>query len=239
MGNRLKLLIVVKGFIFYSLNCHAQNLQPFYANYKVGYTDSAGQTIVQPIYDAGSVMQNGYAIVVQNNKRGLINNAGKLILPLEFEDILMPNNNVIVAKQNGLYGMMDANQKWMIAPIFTKAFSCKNGMIRVERQQKVGFVNITDLQLPTKMYADAADYANGLAAVCINNKWGYINTKGKLILGCNYDYAFAFSQEGTALVGMHNQDYLINKQGKVLRKIENEQEPEEEYQIKPKHATND
>jgi WG containing repeat len=212
----------------------AQILHSFYINSKVGYKNDSNQTVVPAIYDAGSALKNGFAIVVLSNKRGLINASGYQQIHTDYEEIYTPVNGIIVAKQNGLFGVMNLKQQWLISPIFTKAFAIKNNFIRVEFKNKIGFIDINNVSMPATFYDDASDFANSVAAIKIANKWGYVNQHQKIIIPCKYEYAFGFKPNATAIVGWANKEYLINKQGKILQEIEvsKELDEHEHYNVK-------
>ena len=60
----------------------SQDLVRFYENGKVGYKTAGSAVIVAPIYDAGSDFFEGYALVLQQNKRGFIDETGKIFIPI-------------------------------------------------------------------------------------------------------------------------------------------------------------
>ena len=57
-----------------------------------------------------------------------------------------------------------------------------------------------------------------MAWVKKGDRYGYIDKKGKEVIGLKYDDANDFSG-GIAPVSKGNDWYIINKKGKVLRKI--------------------
>lgn len=59
-------------------------------------------------------------------------------------------------------------------------------------------ISFTTLVSPK--YEDAESFSDGLAAVKQGGKWGYIDESGKLVISCQFDKAYPFS-EGLAIVG--------------------------------------
>lgn len=59
-------------------------------------------------------------------------------------------------------------------------------------------ISFTTLVSPK--YEDAESFSDGLAAVKQGGKWGYIDESGKLVIPCQFDKAYPFS-EGLAIVG--------------------------------------
>ena len=63
-----------------------------------------------------------------------------------------------------------------------------------------------------KQYNELNSFSEGLAPVKKNGKWGFINTKGDLVIPCEYDFAYSFSN-GVALVELNNKYGYIDKYG--------------------------
>ena len=59
------------------------------------------------------------------------------------------------------------------------------------------------------------DFSEGLAAVSKNDKYGFIDTKGKVIIEPNYEWASSFS-DGLAIVSAEGLYGAIDKQGKTV-----------------------
>ena len=59
---------------------------------------------------------------------------------------------------------------------------------------------VTFTTLVSPKYEDAESFSDGLAAVKQGGKWGYIDEDGKLVISCQFDKAYPFS-EGLAIVG--------------------------------------
>ena len=67
-----------------------------------------------------------------------------------------------------------------------------------------------------KQYNELRSFSEGLAAVKKNDKWGYINTKGDLVIPCEYDgYPREFS-EGLAPVDKNGKWGFINTKGEIV-----------------------
>ena len=73
-----QLLTLLSVFICVAIS-NAQSPIRFYENAKVGYKDASGNVIVPAKYAAGSDFSEGYALVIEKNKRGYIDATGKAV----------------------------------------------------------------------------------------------------------------------------------------------------------------
>ena len=102
--------------------------------------------------------------------------------------------------------------------------SFSEGLAVVMKDDKYGYINKKGEEvIKVKLkYYDVRDFREGLAMVSIGNwetsKWGFINKKGKEVVEPKYDDASSFS-EGIAPVREGDNWYIIDKKGKVIRKI--------------------
>ena len=96
------------------------------------------------------------------------------------------------------------------------------GLARV-REDKIGYINKKGEEVvKVGKYDYVGDFREGLAWVRIGDgetgKYGYINKKGQEVIKLKYDAVNSFS-EGTAPVREGDNWYIIDKKGKVIRKI--------------------
>ncbi|MEK6497260.1 WG repeat-containing protein, partial [Campylobacter jejuni] len=57
--------------------------------------------------------------------------------------------------------------------------------------------------------------SEGFAVVCQNGKYGFVNTKGDLVISCQYDNALSFT-DGLARVCMDGKYGFINTKGRLI-----------------------
>jgi WG containing repeat len=223
--------------LFGTFSTQAQSLTRFYENYKVGYKNSRDEIVVKPIYEAGSKMENGFALVVYNNKRGFIDASGKEVIPLLYDDATMFSQEGLAAVQfAGKYGYINTKGEWMIQPIFDNAFGFSEGLARVMKNNLYGFINTAGAIVIPCRYAFAYDFSNQLSAVMLDKQFGFIDAQGKTILPFAYKMATSFSN-GRAMVVKTNDDekIYINTKGKKIGDVPKHKEEEERKEATEKH----
>ena len=99
----------------------------------------------------------------------------------------------------------------------------REGLARVEKYGKYGYINKKGEEVVKVGKYDYVRYfSEGLALVRIGDyetgKYGFINKKGEEVVEPKYDDASSFS-EGIAPVREGDNWYIIDKKGKVIRKI--------------------
>ena len=93
----------------------------------------------------------------------------------------------------------------------------------------MGYVNrLGDIVIPCQ-YDLAFDFSFGMAAVRRENRFGYIDVHGKTILPFIYDMASDFTKEDEAIVGQGKEQYKINKKGRIIKKMELDEDRNEKH----------
>lgn len=129
-------------------------------------------------------------------------------------------------------------KKIIITTLIAMLFGCNNnkickydfideyseGMAIVVNNGIYGFIDENGLEIvaPTK-YTHAERFSEGMALVRIINKFGFVDKTGTEVIPVKYGYASSFS-EGLAFVLDNNgtNQYFIDKQGKIILKLEHE-----------------
>jgi hypothetical protein len=204
-------------------------LTRYQENYKVGYRDAQDGVIVPAMYDAGSDMTEGFAVVMRGSERGYIDVRGREVITCRYQDASPFVHGLACVEQNGKWGFINTKGEWAIPPFFDNAFSFKNGLARVLTHGKWGMINEQgEMKIPA-VYASLYDASEGLIAASLDGRqYGYINASGKTVI----DFRFKLSQpfdESTrrAVVYLADGAYFINTHGEVLEKVPRRKEEEE------------
>jgi WG containing repeat len=223
--------IIVAILIANASISNAQQLHRYYAETKAGYKNEKNEIVVNPIYSGGSEFENGFALVIFNNKRGFIDNSGKEVISLLYDDATMFSaEGLATVKFGGKYGCINTKGDWIIQPMFENMYQFTEGLARVMKGGKYGFINTAGVLVIPFLYDYAQDFSEGLVAVKFNGKVGFINAKGLPILDFKYIMATSFIK-GKAIVKLGDEDNIyINKKGiKIgdVPKVEEEKERDE------------
>ncbi len=180
---------------------------------------------------------------IYEQKCGISDVAGKLIVPAEYETAdILPNGLIVLGKKiktgsgnldfTYKYGVMDKELKLVNdftlddAPDFDDV---SEGLTAIIQNSKVGYMDdsgkiVIAAQFDNEMpFLDlsivGAPFKNGLAVIAIGKKLGYIDHSGTVVIPAIYDNADWFSNKGTAHVTLNEKQFLINKQGVVVKNL--------------------
>lgn len=90
-------------------------------------------------------------------------------------------------------------------------------MVIVKLGEKYVCISLNDSVIAPILYDSIGYFSDGLAPVSLGGKWGYIDEQGKLVIKCQFNWAFPFS-EGTTIVVQDNDKWYIDKCGHYLEK---------------------
>ncbi|MDX2191638.1 MAG: WG repeat-containing protein [Bacteroidota bacterium] len=96
--------------ITYTFGASAQtssDLLPVKIDYKWGFIDKEGNTVIQPQYDFTTNFICDHAKVKDKGKWGVIDQTGKVLVPIEYNDIIIFCPKYIAFKKDSLWGVDD------------------------------------------------------------------------------------------------------------------------------------
>lgn len=223
---------------------HAQKLKVVLSEeYKYGFINEKGDTIIAPIYSyAYEFSENLAAVRLYNDEDenygswGFIDTTGKLIIPCKYSDANSFSEGLAGVRLNKIWGFINAKGEEVIPFMFDVVKEFENGFAIVgsyrrtepvmedELQWSFNIINTKGEKISAKDYRYINKFHDGLAAVSLNNKWGFINTQGKLVIPLIFDDVSDF-KNGKATI-----------QQQVRKKINNKYEIVTNYNIINKKA---
>lgn len=119
---------------------------------------------------------------------------------------------------NTKYGYIDGTGQMILQPVYDDAVAFSEGFAVVFYVNKFQLINEMG-RVVYESVNEIGDVHNGLASFVDlkSSKQGYINTKGKVVIKAQYNYAGNFHTDGTAIVSKAGKFYQIDKKGKILR----------------------
>lgn len=169
-------------------------------NEKWGYIDFEGNLVIDYIYDHAYFFIDGAASVGIGDKDGLIGPDGK----------------------------------FLIEPVYDFCGNISEGWAHIVIEEggksRHGFANINgDVLYNDDFNNNTGIFSEGLASFEKNGKYGYVDTKGRIVIEPQYDYAYDFS-EGLAMVaGEDLKCGYINKQGEIVIPFSFDSDPIDGY----------
>lgn len=129
------------------------------------YLDSTGQRVFGPYSSWAGEFSEGLAKVCHYGQVGFIDRTGELVIPYQYDlDNFSAVNNVF---KDGLCAMSKDDELG---------------------EEKIGFIDRTGKMVIPQIYDDADDFENGYAKVELDGKNGLIDTKGNLVMICDFNY---------------------------------------------------
>lgn len=171
--------------------------------------------------NAQEQLQNDLLRACKGDKCGYINRKGKMIIKPQFvyaADFSEGLASISFDKKK--WGFIDTTGKVIIPPQFENVNNFSDGLAAFEVDDKHGFIDRTGKIViePTLYYA--ANFSEGLAQIMVKQptdkeaRTCFINTKGEIVIPCNFDDTFTSFSQGYAFVGSGGLYGYINKTGK-------------------------
>jgi len=166
------------------------------ANHECGIVNTKGEMIV-PFgkYDYLTYYKDDYTVFLKNHKIGFLNAKGEEIRTTDFEDAnLMKNGLVIPFKRNSNDEVSAALYKRSGEELIPEGGICNvvesKDVVLIQTQEKTWLVfdaegNSSPLDVDEVRVFEPGWH--GLTVVKKNGKSGVINTKGELVIPCEYD----------------------------------------------------
>jgi hypothetical protein len=201
-----------------------QDLYPTYVrqgaspkNYKAGFMDARGRTVIEPTFEDAQSFHEGLASVQMKQRWGAIDSSGTLVIPCLHSTRALAFRGGVSAYMKesrcGLIGVdgtiiLPANKYWVISEFH-------NELAYVWDGTSYGFINRRGELLIPLFFEDVRDFVEGLAPARINGKWGYIDTSASFVIAPRFDAAMPF-HEGIARVSLDNSWGYIDRNGDFL-----------------------
>lgn len=131
-------------------------------------------------------------------------------------------NNRICLIKDGLYGYIDSNGFEIIPFMYEHAydFNLDSGLARVKQNGKYGFIDISgNTKIHCKYENCDRIFNEDLCKIYDKDKVGLINTKGEIVLPCEYDrlgMPYKFGKHTYIVASIGDKQYIYNSKGKLL-----------------------
>lgn len=199
---------------------------------KFGFINRENDVVIEPKYYNVNDFHNGIALV-QDNMFSLayfINTKGEIILMNRKFGVSEYNEGLINCKSltEKKWGFVDISNNFIIPPMYDYTSSFYEGMAaiiptligeKVNKKQFYGFVNKNnEVVIPPNFKIANGHFSEGLCCIWENGN-GYIDTKGAIVIPCEYLVGENFS-DGLASVQLkkNKKQGFINKDGKMVIK---------------------
>ncbi|WP_304407877.1 WG repeat-containing protein [Bacteroides acidifaciens] len=207
----------------------------------IGLKNPLDEIVVEAKYEGVELFNDdGYIVVVQNDKVGIINLYGKTLLPCEYDMPITPCDSLVVCSKNDKWGIVDYHNNILLPfdyeNISVYGGSHNNQVMSLKKGGKYSIAKMSDFKPSTAYLFDKIEagrmlFDNGIVAienphqsklfaVKVNDKWGFINEQGIIVIKPQYeegeDYRNRIFVNGTAAVCKNGKYGIINEKGEVV-----------------------
>lgn len=158
-----------------------------FSDSKVGYINTSGTMVIQPMYEGESSFSEGLASVYLDGKWSFIDTEGTIVISAVYDDTGSFSDGLATVKLNGKWGFIDTEGTMVIPAVYDDTRSFSDGLASVELSGKWGFIDPKGTVVVQPMYDGAGSFGDGLAPVQLNSKVGFINSKGTIVIPLIYD----------------------------------------------------
>ncbi len=201
-----------------------------------GIADATTGKIILPVeYDYIHFRDDQFWVLDKNGQSGVKDRNFKIVLPIAYKGVDAEAGYISVREGGAKKDIYDARGKNItngkyddIKGTFSdglllvgKRYTNKEGYIDTKNYFIDTLCNIK-IDLTAKGYEDAEGFSAGLAVVRNSTRnYGYINTRGELVIPCQYKYArYFYPTSQLALVVLKDDtNVLIDKKGNIVKKL--------------------
>ena len=238
-------IVIVKNLLSKQKETIEQQAKDYYALYtddKWGIIDSAGNTVIEPMYQEMIVVLNNkkdvflctydvneetgeYKTKVINRKNEELYTKYDKIEPLENYDTngnAWYEKDIMKVQLDGKYGLIDIDGKEILSIEYEKIETLKGleNSIIVTKDGKVGLVNKSGATIInpeyTKILKFDDDYTKGYITVDKDKKYGLVSYAGTSILENKYEKIEAIYGENYFVIKEKSKQQVINSKGEKI-----------------------
>ncbi len=151
--------------------------------YNVGYINSQGTVVIEPIFSEGTRFYEGLAAVSLKGRWGVIDASGTFVVQPKLWAWCRFNDGLAgLANRSGKWGIIDREGNSITQPKYAYIGPFRDGraLFRMGEQSsaRFGYVDKKGIEVIPAVLHGACDFSEGLAAAKVGNLWGYIDLSG-------------------------------------------------------------
>lgn len=189
-------------------------LIPIEKNERIGFADTTGKIIIDPMYDEVNDFKEGLSIVHKNDSVYFINKENVNTIGRIFVDALPFRNGLAPVKVNNTWFLIDR-----LGEIKSEAFDEINELsedLYIVKQTNVyGAIDEYAQKIYPCKFDKLGDFKNSCAYYQLEGKYGFI-TKSGYLHKPEFEWISDFSANGLAIYKLNNKFGLVRNNGKIL-----------------------
>lgn len=151
---------------------------------------------------------------------GLINRKGEIVVPIIYDGLTVGlEGGYCKVTKNDKWGMVNAEGREIVTPQYKWIDDPIEGLFVVEKDEKYGIINIKgEIVIPVK-YPRLTPAREGMVAFMSEpQRWGYLNLKNEVVIKPEFTFSAAFHNGKVILQKPDGEDYIVYKDGRVVKK---------------------
>lgn len=183
-------------------------------NDKLGYCDSTGKQMIEPLYTDAEDFNEGYAVAQKNDLYGYINKAGKTKIEFQYTEASGFNNNVAIVQKDKKYFLIDYSNK-VLSARYDDIADFSEGMAIVKKNNQFGAINQNGQEIIKPAFDMISDFSEGFAVFLKSGKYGFLDKQGFVAISPIYDWVSSF-KDGQCRAQYNKLFGVINKKGDFI-----------------------
>jgi hypothetical protein len=159
-----------------------------------GVIDSKGKTIIEPIYNQLTELENNFAMAIKDDNYGYLNLNGAIVIEIKIPYTKGAINWGLFNKKgyarimsDDKFGLIDTSGNKFVPALFEDIGAVSSKLIAIKRHGKWGYCDYdTKLKIPYN-FDYVSGFINDLAFVKKDEKFGLFNTKGSFVIEAKYE----------------------------------------------------
>ncbi len=191
-GSNAVTLIYINGYGYEKIEPFREGLAAVMINFKYGFIDKSGKTVVPLMYDFAAEFKDGLASVSKDKKYGFVDKTGTEVIPPIYQETgFYFYEECVRMRLNGKWGVLDNKGNTIVPFNYEEIDYCQEGLIAVRLKYLWGFVDKTGKVAVDFKYDKVSAFNKGIAPVTCGYKCGYKwefidNTGAEIILPVTY-----------------------------------------------------
>jgi len=195
---------------------------------KIGFVNSAGRFVVEPVFDDALPFSEGYAAVRVGGRWGFVDDQGRMRIAPQFTQAFYFHNGVGSVQTADGSLLIDRSGRPLASHYWEVALA-SDGRIPSRRapadpDDLQGYLNLQGTVAIPFEFEQVESFSEGLAAVMRNGKWGYIDRQGRTVIPIRHDRAGWF-KNGLAFAKIGDESGFIDRSGRFKWSIHAESSP--------------
>ncbi|MFL5728254.1 MAG: WG repeat-containing protein, partial [Cytophagaceae bacterium] len=196
----------------YGQNSRGQ-LLPYKENYKWGYINFSGETVIPARFDMAGNFEGEFAVVKAEGKSGMISSSGKQLIPCMYSNVNILSKNQIAVREKELWGLVDS----LNTPILPQEYESLEWLnlytIKLKKNSRYGLYHAISGKLLACAYDTLTQASYGFFVLNQKGQNGMADSALNVVIEPAYDY---IKVERAALVFRKNGLWgAFSKSGKM------------------------